>query len=70
MFVAIPVLEEALRVESVTLEPVSKCGEDCLSDLSLIFGCVVSTVESLSSHIVKLNINRLFEVLLGEYFIY
>lgn len=70
MFVAIPVLEEALRVESVALEPVSKCREDCLSDLSLITGCIVSTVEGLGSHIIKLNIYSLFEVLLGEYLIY
>ena len=70
MFVAIPVLEEALRVESVALEPVSEGGKDSLGDLSLVFGRLASAVEGLGSHIIKLDINGLLEVLLSEYFIY
>jgi len=70
VFVAIPVLEEALRVESVALEPVSEGGKDSLGDLSLVFGRLASAVEGLSSHIIKLDINGLLKVLLGEYFIY
>ena len=70
MFVAIPVLEEALRVESVALEPVSEGSKDSLGDLSLVFGRLASAVEGLGSHIIKLDINGLLEVLLSEYFIY
>jgi hypothetical protein len=38
MLVTIPILEEALRVESVSLEPISEGSENGLSDLALFLG--------------------------------
>ena len=69
MTVAIPILEEALRIESIALEPVSESSENILCNFSLGSGSLLSSIDSLCPNIIKLSVNSLFEVLLGEYFI-
>jgi len=67
--VAIPILEKALGIESIALEPVSESSENILRNFSLGSGSLLSSIDSLSPNIIKLSVNSLFEVLLGEYFI-
>ncbi len=59
MTVAVPVLEEALRVESVALEPVSEGRENVLGDLSLGPGRLLPAIEGLGSHVVELGVDGL-----------
>ena len=69
VFVAVPVLEEALRVESVSREPVPEGCQHALDNVSLILGGVVAAVEGLSADVIEASVKMLLEVLLGEYFI-
>jgi hypothetical protein len=69
VFVTIPVLEEALRVESVSSKPVSEGCKDTLDNLSLVISCIATSIEGLSTDIIKASVNLLLEVLLCEYLI-
>lgn len=69
MLVTIPVLKEALRVKSVSLEPISKGSKDSLCDLTLVTRGLRATIESLCSNVVEFCVNCLLQVLLGEYLI-
>lgn len=66
VLVAVPVLEEALRVESVALQPVAEAGKDTLHELALVGVCLRATVEGGGPHVVERGVDGLLEALLGE----
>ena len=52
VLVTIPILEEALGVQSVSCEPVLEGCEDVLHDGSLVMGGILTPVEGLGAHVI------------------